>query len=73
LYSNICRSLFEKDKLLLSFLLCIRLLEFKKLVNIEELRFLLTGGIALDEKLPDKPETAKWISVKMWGEVYRLS
>lgn len=55
LYSNICRSLFEKDKLLLSFLLCTRLLQFKNLLHPEHMRFLLTGGLALDEKLPEKP------------------
>lgn len=55
LYANICRSLFEKDKLLLSFLLCTRLREFKHLLHPDHLRFLLTGGLALDEKLPPKP------------------
>jgi dynein heavy chain len=72
LYANICRSLFEKDKLLLSFLLCYRLAEFQKQVNGEHFRFLLTGGVALDAQLPEAPR-APWISAKAWGEICRLS
>jgi dynein heavy chain len=56
LYSNICRSLFEKDKLLLSFLLCTRLAEFKHEIHNDGLRFLLTGGVAINDYLPDKPK-----------------
>lgn len=55
LYANICRSLFEKDKLLLSFILCERLMEFKNQVSNEHFRFLLTGGLAVEENLPDLP------------------
>jgi len=33
----------------------------------------LTGGIALDENLPEMPENADWLSKKMWGELNRLS
>lgn len=55
LYSNICRSLFEKDKLLFSFLLCLRLAEFKGTITSDFTRFLLTGGVALDDVLPPKP------------------
>lgn len=73
LYSNICRSLFEKDKLLLSFLLCTRLAEFKKEINSEQMRFMLTGGVPLNDYLPDKPKKSDWISQKSWGEIYRLS
>ena len=29
LFTNVCRSLFEKDKLLFAFLLCARIMEFK--------------------------------------------
>eukprot|EP00826_Nyctotherus_ovalis_P040893 TRINITY_DN4065_c0_g1_i1.p1 TRINITY_DN4065_c0_g1~~TRINITY_DN4065_c0_g1_i1.p1 ORF type:complete len:1111 (+),score=398.51 TRINITY_DN4065_c0_g1_i1:32-3364(+) len=71
IYSNICRSLFEKDKLLFSFLLTVRLEELQNNINPEEFRFLLTGGIALDEKYGTPP--ASWVTDKMWGEICRLS
>lgn len=35
-------------------------------------RFLLTGGISLDEKLPPMPE-CNWLKEKAWGEITRLS
>ena len=72
LYCNICRSLFEKDKLLFSFLLSVKLLEFRGELNQQLWRFLLTGGISLDEKFPAKPEEA-WVSDKMWTEICRFS
>jgi len=71
IYSNICRSLFEKDKLLFSFLLAVRLEELIGKINAEEFRFLLTGGVALDEKYGAPP--APWVSEKAWGEICRLS
>ncbi|EGR32330.1 hypothetical protein IMG5_087930 [Ichthyophthirius multifiliis] len=41
IYSNVCRSLFEKDKLLFSFLLLIRIQENKKHIDKQELCFLI--------------------------------
>ena len=45
LYQNVCRSLFEKDKLLFSLLLATRLLEMKGELAISEWMFFLTGGL----------------------------
>jgi hypothetical protein len=33
----------------------------------------LTGGVALDDFLPEKPKNSEWISAKSWGEIHRLS
>lgn len=43
LYQNVCRSLFEKDKLLFSLLLATRLLEMRGLLDLQDWLFFLTG------------------------------
>jgi dynein heavy chain len=72
LYSNICRSLFKKDKLLFSFLLCTGLAKAKNEVDMDEWNFLLTGGLSMDSKLPPNP-AMEWLSEKAWTEINRLS
>jgi len=66
--------LFEKDKLLFSFLLSTRILEFYGKLNAEEFRFLLTGGISLSDDYPPIPDScSSWMSPKSWGEICRLN
>jgi len=69
LYCNICRSLFEKHKTLFSFLLCIRLLLAEDQAEQSDYRFLLTGGVSLEDP-PAKP--ADWVPDRCWGELFRL-
>eukprot|EP00698_Gefionella_okellyi_P021809 TRINITY_DN713_c0_g3_i1.p1 TRINITY_DN713_c0_g3~~TRINITY_DN713_c0_g3_i1.p1 ORF type:complete len:2250 (-),score=595.98 TRINITY_DN713_c0_g3_i1:82-5835(-) len=71
LYCNVCRSLFEKDKLVFSFLLCSKILISIGEVTNEQWRFLLTGGVALDN--PYANQASDWLPEKAWGEICRLS
>ncbi|XP_077865268.1 dynein axonemal heavy chain 12 [Saccoglossus kowalevskii] len=79
LYCNVCRSLFEKDKLLFSFLLCANILMFsqeadphaKKEMDQVEFMFFLTGGVGLENKL-ENPDSG-WVSDKSWDEICRMT
>jgi len=72
LYQNICRGLFEKDKTLFSFALCIRIMMGDNMVNAEELRYLLVGPTSdLAEGGPKVP--ADWVGKQRWNELLTLS
>lgn len=66
-YSNVCRSLFEKDKLMFSFILCTKMMISKKLLDEKAYLFLITGGIAVENKTPN-PASA-WLDRKSWDGI----
>lgn len=70
LYSNVCRSLFEKDKLLFSFLVCVRILMNDNKINMDEWRFLLAGGSTIPKEIENPAQD--WLSDRAWSEILRL-
>jgi len=74
LYNNICRSLFAKDKLLFSFLLCTKIMLSRGLLRQVDLRFFLQGSTALEcsKPLPTGAHS-EFVSEKIWMEMIALS
>ncbi|KAL4712586.1 hypothetical protein ACJJTC_007181 [Scirpophaga incertulas] len=70
LYSNVCRSLFDKDKLMFSFIMVSKMMLSTGEMNHDEYIFLITGGIAVEN--PYK-KSLDWLPDKSWDEICRLS
>ncbi|CAG9772694.1 unnamed protein product [Ceutorhynchus assimilis] len=69
LFSNVCRSLFEKHKLHFAFLMLIRILMDENKINPQEWQHFLAGG----SPLRDIPNPASdWLSIKAWKEILAL-
>ncbi|TPX59753.1 hypothetical protein SpCBS45565_g07659 [Spizellomyces sp. 'palustris'] len=71
LFSNVCRSLFERHKLLFSFLLIIRILMNGDKIDGDEWRFLLTGGTGNEKKMQNP--APDWLAGNTWAQIQSLS
>lgn len=67
LYQNICRSMFERHKLLFAFLMAIRIMSELGEIQIDEYRYLLAGG-APSEEARENP-AADWLPERCWREI----
>ncbi|EHB12979.1 Dynein heavy chain 1, axonemal [Heterocephalus glaber] len=70
LYSNVCRSLFEKHKLMFAFLLCVRIMMNEGKINQGEWRYLLSGGSI--QTMTENP-APDWLSERAWRDIQALS
>ncbi|XP_058497468.1 dynein axonemal heavy chain 1 [Solea solea] len=70
LYSNVCRSLFEKHKLMFAFLLCTRIMMNENNIDMAEWRFLLSGGTPAQEMTNP---AVSWLSERAWRDIVALS
>ncbi|KAH9098913.1 hypothetical protein LEN26_016540 [Aphanomyces euteiches] len=70
LYVNVCRSLFEKDKLLFAFLLTVKILTGNGTIQAVDLRYFFTGNTTMEASKPN-PNQA-WLSVKTWADILGL-
>lgn len=71
LHSSVCRSLFEKHKLLYSFLLCVKVLIDARQTTQEEVKhFLSPDSEDRDAVLEPAPD---WLPMDKWRQICRLS
>jgi dynein heavy chain len=71
LYKNVCRSLFEKDKLLFSFLLAIKIMLGQKTLEAQSVRLFFQGNTTMDLSEPN-PLPNSWLTDKCWGDILAL-
>ena len=68
LYKNVCRSLFERHKLLFSFLLTTKILFGDNKIDPLEWRYFLAGPSGAIDIVPNPTD---WLDDLTWAEVYK--
>lgn len=68
LYDNVCRSLFEKHKLLFSMVLCVKILFGDNKMDADEWRYFLAGPTG---QIDIPPNPTDWLGDLEWGETYK--
>lgn len=69
IYDNVCRSLFEKDKLVFSFALCIGILTARGIIDKNLFNFFLVGGIGLENRHANP--APEWLTEKSWNDIVK--
>ena len=75
LYCNVCRSLFEKDKLLFSFVLTIKILQGNNEIDPAEWLMLISGKVlgALGHECPAPEEKGGWMNKRCWTDIQNVT
>ncbi|KAG5504460.1 hypothetical protein JKF63_04912 [Porcisia hertigi] len=71
-YTNTCRGLFERHKLLFAFHMAMRILQAQGVVNIEEYVFMMRGGQMLDKQSRLPNPASAWLSERSWDHILEL-
>lgn len=70
LFNNVCRSIFEKDKLLFSFLLTCRIMISCGQLQQQQFLYFLKGSES--EALANEKSPVEWIPDEMWNQLLQL-
>ena len=76
LYNQVSRSLFQKDNLLFSFLLCLKIMDEKMLpegIPRDEVRFLMAGSTQVELTKPNPAGDNGWLLEKSWLTILEMS
>lgn len=68
LYDNVCRSLFEKHKLMFSLILTVQILFGDKKLDAQEWRYFLAGPTGQIDIVPNPTD---WLGDLEWAECYK--
>nr|KAI8727104.1 dynein heavy chain 6; axonemal-like isoform X4 [Biomphalaria glabrata] len=74
IYKNVSRGLFEKHKLVFSFLLCSEIMKTEREITPLEWNFFLRGPIGgIEKQNVPKPENTTWLPLNVWKMACEMS
>lgn len=67
------RGLFEKDKLVFSFMMCVEIMKQEEKISPVEWNFFLRGSAGMDKQRPSMPSVPFLNNIKVWNNAFDLS